>query len=92
MLLFIQACDVQLFSIDSDGLDGSTNVAGAIANCDQANELVDDKDAESYLNNNDSYTFYAGLKGGRYHVSTGATGTDIQNFQLLLIRDKSSEL
>jgi len=87
-----RACDVQLFSIDSDGRDGSTDVAGAIANCDQADQLVNGHDAEYYLANNDSYAFYAGLENGKFQVDTGITGTDIQNFQLLIIRDKSIDM
>ena len=87
-----QACDVQLFSIDSDGRDGSTDVAGAIATYDQAGKLVNGHNAEYYLSNNDSYGFYSALEYGKYHVDTGITGTDIQNFQLLLIRDKSIDL
>ena len=82
-------CDVKLFSIDSDGVDGNTNVAGAIANCTQASHTVNGKTAQEYLDDNDSYNFYANLENGKYHVITGATGIDIQNFQLLLIRNKS---
>lgn len=81
-----------MFSIDSDGRDGSTDVAGAIANCDQADQLVNGHDAEYYLANNDSYAFYAGLENGKFQVDTGITGTDIQNFQLLIIRDKSIDM
>jgi len=64
-------------------------VAGAIADCFQAKHKVNGKTAQEYLENNDSFSFYAGLEGGKYHVRTGVTGTDIQNFQLLLVRNRT---
>ncbi|KAF6029692.1 GLYCTK [Bugula neritina] len=85
----LQACDVQLLSIDSDGTDGGTNVAGALANHEQAECIVNGKTAQEYLDNNDSFNFYKHLDNGRYHVTTGPTGTDIQNLQILLIRNRS---
>lgn len=86
--LMLQKCDVQLFSIDSDGLDGNTPAAGAVANCQQADNQVNGLPPIHYLDNNDSYTFYSNLEGGKYLITTGITGTDVQNFQILLIRSK----
>ncbi|XP_067936933.1 glycerate kinase-like isoform X2 [Watersipora subatra] len=85
----LRRCDVQLLSVDSDGIDGGNEVAGAIANCTQADQIVCGKTAQQYLDEHDSYTFYKNLESGKYHVSTGATGIDVQNFQLLLIRNNS---
>lgn len=78
---------MQLFSIDSDGRDGGFDVSGAIANCSLAGQKVIGKTAQHYLDENDSYTFFANLENGKYHIVTGSTGTDIQNFQLLIIRN-----
>lgn len=89
LFYIIQACDVQLFSIDTDGMDGCTEVAGAIANCAQAERIIHGKSAQEYLDNHDSFSFFKHLDQGKYHIVTGATGTDIQNFQILLIRNKS---
>lgn len=85
----LKDCEVQLFSIDTDGKDGLTDVAGAIADCQQAESMVCGHSAQHYLDEHDSYSFYANLEAGKYQIVTGVTGTDVQNLQLLLIRHKS---
>ena len=75
-----------LLSAGTDGQDGPTPAAGAIADPHQVREALDDGlNPEEFLANNDSYTFYSKFKNGRDHVITGLTGTNVMDIQLLLV-------
>lgn len=69
-------------SAGTDGIDGPTDAAGAIVD---SSTLVRARaaglDAARYLDNNDSYTFFARL-GDLVH--TGPTGTNVGDLQVLL--------
>ena len=70
----------------TDGQDGPTDAAGAI--CDntmvrQARKI--NLDANEFLRNNDSHTFFASIENGRNLLKTGLTGTNVMDLQIILI-------
>ena len=68
---------VTIFSAGTDGLDGPTDAAGAIA--DERTRLTD---ARPFLDDNDSYHFFEGLDA---LVKTGPTGTNVMDVRILLV-------
>jgi len=68
---------VTIFSAGTDGLDGPTDAAGAIA--DERTTLVC---AREFLDNNDSYHFFEKLDA---LVKTGPTGTNVMDVRILLV-------
>jgi hydroxypyruvate reductase/glycerate 2-kinase len=69
-------------SFATDGIDGSSNSAGAIADSftlERAKELK--LDPMSYLNDNNSNEFFKNLKDS---FKTGPTGTNVMDIQLLI--------
>ena len=78
---------VTFLSAGTDGIDGPTDVAGAIIDdCTLKNAIEMDLNADEYLKNNDSYTFFQNLNNGENFVKTGHTGTNVMDMQLLLIQ------
>ena len=82
--------DVIFLSLGTDGIDGPTDVAGAVA--DQ-NLLQDARRqgiqiAQQYLAENNSYEFFTRVNGGKNFVKMGHTGTNVMDIQLLLIKPK----
>ena len=73
---------VAIVSIGTDGLDGPTNAAGAIADGQtvvRASKIGLNRD---FLANNDSYTFFSGLDD---LIFTGPTGTNVNDITVMLI-------
>lgn len=73
-----------MLSFATDGIDGMTNAAGAIADsttCDRAR--TEGLDPERFLEANDSYSFFEALGD---LVVTGPTGTNVNDVTLLLRR------
>jgi hydroxypyruvate reductase len=69
-----------IFSAGTDGTDGPTDAAGAVAD---GNTLARSRrDAAIALRDNDSYPFFADLKD---LVITGATGTNVMDLHLILV-------
>jgi len=68
---------VAIFSAGTDGLDGPTDAAGAIA--DERTSLAG---ARQFLDNNDSYHFFEKLGA---LVKTGPTGTNVMDIRILLV-------
>jgi glycerate 2-kinase len=69
---------ITMVSVGTDGMDGNTRVAGAIADSVMPSEPID-----KYLNENDSYHYfkkYGGL------VFTGSTHTNLMDIGLILLR------
>lgn len=66
-----------IFSAGTDGMDGPTDAAGAIA--DERTPL---QGAREFLDNNDSYHFFEKRNG---LVKTGPTGTNVMDVRILLI-------
>ena len=73
-----------VFSVGSDGTDGPTDAAGGIADGETA-QLMRQKgvDAVKSLNDNDAY-HALGAVGGL--IKTGATGTNVNDVTVLLLR------
>ena len=72
-----------IFSAGTDGLDGPTDAAGAIADertLARARDL--NLDARAFLDNNDSYHFFGPLDA---LVKTGPTGTNVMDVRILLV-------
>lgn len=74
---------VTVFSAGTDGIDGPTDAAGAIADERTFRRAAAaGLDPRAALDENDSYTFFAGVDG---LVKTGPTGTNVMDLRLLLI-------
>jgi glycerate 2-kinase len=75
--------NIIVLSAGTDGIDGPTGAAGAIADCSsvyRAKQLG--LDAGPLLANNDSYRFFEALGD---LVVTGPTGTNVADIQLILV-------
>lgn len=74
-----------LFSVGSDGTDGPTDAAGAFADGTTAQRLEKlGFDINDVLDRNDSYT---ALKAADALIFTGPTGTNVNDFAVLLVGD-----
>lgn len=74
---------VTIFSAGTDGTDGPTDAAGAIADSrTAAHARLRGLDPSKYLAENDSYHFFEGLES---LIKTGPTGTNVMDVRLLLI-------
>jgi hydroxypyruvate reductase len=73
--------DVVVLSAGTDGTDGPTTAAGAIA--DGSTITRSKLDARAALARNDSHTFFAALND---LIVTGPTGTNVMDIRVLLIR------
>jgi glycerate 2-kinase len=66
----------------TDGDDGTTDAAGAIATADTVSQAhFAGIDPMIYLDNNDSYSFFREIGG---HIRTGPTGTNVNDLVLIL--------
>jgi glycerate 2-kinase len=73
-------CGACFLSAGTDGLDGPTDAAGAVFDKESVQS-----DLDSYLNNNDSYTYLDEVCGGRDLIRTGHTGTNVMDVHLLMV-------
>jgi glycerate-2-kinase len=72
-----------VFSAGTDGIDGPTDAAGAIADehtLDRARALG--LDPRQFLDNNDSYHFFRRVDA---LVQTGPTGTNVMDVRIVLL-------
>lgn len=80
------AAEVTFLSCGTDGIDGPTDAAGAIGGPKIIEMAKEAKlDPIAYLNNNDCYKFYSRLKGGKYLIKVGHTGTNVMDIHVLLV-------
>ena len=78
--------DFLIASIGTDGQDGPTNYAGAYVDKATVLQYLETAlDAASYLDNNDSSTFFQLLNDGRNLIRTGPTGTNVMDIHIILI-------
>ncbi len=70
--------DAVIFSAGTDGSDGPTDAAGAIAD---GATLTRGPDARAYLDNNDSYTYFEKLGD---LIKTGPTHTNVMDVHIML--------
>ena len=87
----VKESDCTFFSFGTDGQDGPTDAAGAIGHASLAAEAVaKGVDGKECLARNDSYSFFASLSGGQYHIKTGLTGTNVMDLHLLLVEHSNA--
>jgi hydroxypyruvate reductase len=73
---------VTIFSGGTDGIDGPTDAAGAVADSSTLGRArVLNMDPRSFLDNNDSYHFFEALGA---LVKTGPTGTNVMDVRVFL--------
>ena len=79
----LQNTSIVIASCGTDGIDGSTNAAGAIAD-ESSLSRAKKKGLDPYifLHNNDSYSFFQKLND---LLITGPTGTNVMDLQILVI-------
>jgi len=76
--------DWLLLSVGTDGIDGPTDAAGGLIDNETIRNYHESGiDIFDYLNNNDSYTF---LNNMNSIYKTGATGTNVADIQIILIK------
>lgn len=75
--------DTAIFSVGSDGTDGPTDAAGGFADGETIGEKLSKREAEDALIDNDAY--HALQKVGGL-IITGATGTNVNDVSVVLIR------
>ena len=81
----ISLANIALVAFGTDGQDGPTDAAGAIGQASIVSAAMKQGlDAEMYLKQSDSYSFFSMLDGGRYHIKTGLTGTNVMDLHLIL--------
>ncbi|XP_038938083.1 glycerate kinase isoform X3 [Rattus norvegicus] len=77
--------DVLFLSGGTDGQDGPTKVAGAWVMSDLVSQAsAENLDFATFLDNNDSYTFFCSFQGGTHLLHTGLTGTNVMDVHLLV--------
>ncbi len=75
--------DITAFSAGTDGSDGPTDAAGAIADSQTlAQAALQGLDPKQFLDNNDSYHFFDQV-GGLY--KTGPTNTNVMDIRIILV-------
>ncbi|NXG64251.1 GLCTK kinase, partial [Hemiprocne comata] len=80
-------CEIIFLSGGTDGQDGPTEAAGAFCSPELVGEaLQEGLNVETFLSNNDSYTFFSQFQGGHHLLVTGLTGTNVMDIQAILIR------
>jgi glycerate 2-kinase len=72
--------DVVILSAGTDGTDGPTDAAGAIAD---GSTIARGLDAAAFLANNDSYHFFENIGD---LIKTGPTGTNVADVHIILLR------
>lgn len=74
---------ITLLSAGTDGSDGPTDATGAIV-CSTTVPESKEKglDANSFLENNDSYNFFSKAEG---LLKTGSTGTNVMDIQIVIV-------
>jgi hydroxypyruvate reductase len=81
--LALKGAPITILSAGTDGIDGPTDAAGAIA--DSGTLVAAERlgmNAREFLNNNDSYHFFEPLNA---LIKTGPTGTNVMDIRVLLI-------
>lgn len=83
---------VSLLSAGTDGIDGPTDAAGALVDGETVKKAREAGiDPAAYLERNDSYSFFKRLDlltGGKNHLVTGPTGTNVMDLQVVCIEHK----
>ena len=76
---------IVFLSAGTDGIDGPTDMAGAVVDQDAYEDAKSHEiNPDEYIKNNDSYHFFRKFGG---HIKTGPTGNNVMDIQLVLIED-----
>lgn len=80
-----ETCDgLALLAASTDGIDGPTDAAGAFSSREMlARARAAGLDADDYLRENDSYTFFDKIDG---LLRTGTTNTNVSDIQILIVK------
>jgi hydroxypyruvate reductase len=79
--------NIVILSCGTDGTDGPTDAAGAVADGQTLNRAKQKQmDAEKYLLDNNSYHFFKALDD---LVFTGPTFTNVMDLRLILVTEKT---
>lgn len=74
---------IVFLSAGTDGIDGPTDMAGAVVDQNTYEEAKSNGiNPDEFIKNNDSYHFFKKVGG---HIKTGPTGNNVMDIQLLLI-------
>jgi len=77
---------VAFLTAGTDGQDGPTDAAGALADPGLIGRAARSGiDAETFLRENDAYTFFSQVDKGRNLLKTGLTGTNVMDVHILLV-------
>jgi len=82
-MIALNGAPVTIFSAGTDGIDGPTDAAGALADgttLTRARQL--DLNPRQYLDNNDSYNFF--FEPLNALVKTGPTGTNVMDIHIIV--------
>jgi glycerate 2-kinase len=80
---------ITVLSAGSDGIDGNSIAAGAVADASTITRALDlGHQAETYLSRFDAGTFFAALDDG---IVTGPTGNNLRDLRILLWKDYGSD-
>ncbi|XP_058819053.1 glycerate kinase [Topomyia yanbarensis] len=80
--------NVVLLSAGTDGIDGPTDAAGAFGGANVIEQYIQQEciePVEDFIKNNDSCSFYRIVRGGKYQIITGHTGTNVMDIHMLYI-------
>nr|BAN21125.1 glycerate kinase [Riptortus pedestris] len=82
-----EGISVGLLCAGTDGIDGPTDSAGAIAYYGQEDEAKKQGlNTAAYISNNDSYNFFRNYNNGQDLIVTGHTGTNVMDVIILYIK------
>lgn len=88
---FFDRYDVMFLSAGTDGIDGPTDVAGAVTDDFILHEAQKQNiDFKKFLEINDSYNFFKEVDNGSALIKTGHTGTNVADIHLLVIYKKNT--
>ncbi|XP_078066006.1 glycerate kinase [Mustelus asterias] len=81
--------EVVFLSGGTDGQDGPTDAAGAFAYTGLVDKAFGEGlNAEDFINNNDSFTFFSKFNNGADLIVTGLTSTNVMDVQAIVIQPK----
>lgn len=76
---------IVFLSAGTDGIDGPTDMAGAVVNQNTYEEAKSiEINPDEFIENNDSYHFFEKVGG---HIKTGPTGNNVMDIQILLVEE-----
>ena len=89
-----QKYEIGFLSAGTDGIDGPTDVAGAIV--EDASSLVEAAasqhlDPLAFLTDNDSYTFFEKFNHGQSLIKCGHTGTNVMDVHAITLKKRQGK-